>query len=492
MRQQQISANRRLQHSLATRVSDGVHDWMSTSMPPWPGQHTDAESQLDQQLSVEQQTASVTFKHPRELLQDTLWPLTHSVQQGSDDLNPHAAPKAKELYNRLLKGLPKPPWYMIDPDGSPRSAWDFLLAIFTIALVIYVPVLIGLYSSALQCVFVAGHTPESADEPHAPPQPQSAVQFMTLTNMAFLFDIILNFLTGVRQYNPETGMIEYCYNLKTVATQYASTWLALDVVSCLPVECILNAAGVTHSYNAGHLNRLLKVFGLRRRAHGDPFRLINHIPFIRRNFNYSLRLVVVSASMLLLGLHYFACGLWLVLRLQDFPANTWPVELNLLDPYPIVFQCWTWSVFAVTSAMIGLGYGSYPPQTFPEAVLWTVEMMVMAGGFAVVNGFVLSAILEFLASKARYKAKLMQVRREVERRRLPVDIQDKVLRFYELKHVENVQDAAVFMNELAPALRLEVGLLSSLCLITTALYSGGTLRQLRTKMLCQRCFQKAN
>lgn len=37
---------------------------------------------------------------------------------------------------------------------------------------------------------------------------------------------------------------------------------------------------------------------------------------MRRNFNYSLRLVVLSASLLLLGLHYFACALWLVLRVQ--------------------------------------------------------------------------------------------------------------------------------------------------------------------------------
>jgi hypothetical protein len=29
--------------------------------------------------------------------------------------------------------------------------------------------------------------------------------------------------------------------------------------------------------------------------------------------------------------------------------------------------------------MIGLGYGSYPPVTFPEAVLWIVEMICMAG-----------------------------------------------------------------------------------------------------------------
>lgn len=29
--------------------------------------------------------------------------------------------------------------------------------------------------------------------------------------------------------------------------------------------------------------------------------------------------------------------------------------------------------------MIGLGYGSYPPETYPEAVLWIVAMICLAG-----------------------------------------------------------------------------------------------------------------
>lgn len=38
--------------------------------------------------------------------------------------------------------------------------------------------------------------------------------------------------------------------------------------------------------------------------------------------------------------------------LQGFPAETWPVQLGLLDDIN-VYQCWTWCVFAVASAMIG-------------------------------------------------------------------------------------------------------------------------------------------
>jgi hypothetical protein len=36
-----------------------------------------------------------TPRHPRALLVDTLWPLTHDTEAASCDLAPHAAPKAK-------------------------------------------------------------------------------------------------------------------------------------------------------------------------------------------------------------------------------------------------------------------------------------------------------------------------------------------------------------------------------------------------------------
>jgi hypothetical protein len=43
--------------------------------------------------------------------------------------------------------------------------------------------------------------------------------------------------------------------------------------------------------------------------------------------------------------------------LQGFPEGTWPVVLHLVEPNQgdtvNVHQAWTWSVFAVTSAMIG-------------------------------------------------------------------------------------------------------------------------------------------
>eukprot|EP00775_Hariotina_reticulata_P005141 gene5141-5381_t len=437
-----------------------------------------------------------TLSHWRLLL-EALCPLTHSAASETDELAPHSQPKAQELFKTLVKGVQDRPWYMISPNGTFRQLWDLLMFVFSAGLVLYIPVLIAFFDGRSECTYVSGFSTLQDDDSLTPVQRSSGVVFLTITNMAFLVDIMLNFLTGVCRFNKDTALVEVVWDLPVVAKVYCKTWLLIDVLSCLPMECIVAAAtpGMTNCYNLPHLNsqaeapwsrgllmiavnlkqlppaaghprlqcRLLKAVGWRRRAHGDPFRFINRLPCLRDNFNYSLRLVIKSASLLLLGLHYFACALWFVLRLQGFPDQSWPVQLHLLDNSS-VYQWWTWSVFAVTSAMIGLGYGSYPPVSFPEAVLWILEMIFMAAGFAVVNGFILSAILEALAGQARTKAKLMQARKAGERHGLPDRLKRQVINYFQLKYMGGMGDPGdSVMSELEPGLQLQVAVATVGC-----------------------------
>ena len=56
--------------------------------------------------------------------------------------------------------------------------------------------------------------------------------------------------------------------------------------------------------------------------------------------------------------------------------------------------------------MIGLGYGSYPPVTWGEALVWTFAMLTTASMFAVVNGFIIATILSSASSRHRYKERM--------------------------------------------------------------------------------------
>lgn len=47
---------------------------------------------------------------------------------------------------------------------------------------------------------------------------------------------------------------------------------------------------------------------------------------------------------------------------------------------------WLWSFFNFVSCLIGLSYGSYPPATWPEALLWIFAMLSLTVMFAMFNG----------------------------------------------------------------------------------------------------------
>lgn len=73
--------------------------------------------------------------------------------------------------------------------------------------------------------------------------------------------------------------------------------------------------------------------------------------------------------------------------------------------------------------MIGLGYGSYPPVTWGEALVWTFAMLATATMFAVMNGFIIATILSSASSRHRYKERMdMIVVRLLARCLVPVSL----------------------------------------------------------------------
>ena len=62
------------------------------------------------------------------------------------------------------------------------------------------------------------------------------------------------------------------------------------------------------------------------------------------------------------------------------------------------------SYFAIVSAQIGLGYGSYPPITWPEALVWVFIMLIVAGMWAILGGLIVSFIMASSIGRQEYKA----------------------------------------------------------------------------------------
>ena len=129
-----------------------------------------------------------------------------------------------------------------------------------------------------------------------------------------------------------------------------------------------------------------------------------------------------TAAHALLLVHFAACIMWFAVRIQGFPPGTvhtsfrtvqyipdclvarlnvqamvcwahaldstdnplicmrlspgtWPVQLGIVSSS--TGTQYLWSLFSAASVMIGLGYGAYPPVTWPEVRILTVSQLWM-------------------------------------------------------------------------------------------------------------------
>ncbi|GAB4813250.1 hypothetical protein N2152v2_000296 [Parachlorella kessleri] len=374
------------------------------------------------------------------------------------------------------------PWFMVDPEGPLRHAWDLVAYALIWVLIIFVPLRIAFIDQERQCHYLRFTPSEEVpgDEgAHAPtafgtilmsciniffivsrqanlflnfltggapgamvggntrtqhgnqiPPPLQADLFLNFLTTA---DLFLNFLTGV----PATpvaaagGEVMPDYHFRHVAVHYVRTWFLVDFSACFPLNCVLTWAHPEDNfYNLGNLIWLLRVLGLRRRF-GGLLEWVNTQLDVRREISTGLRRILKFAAVVLVVNHYYACLLWLVIRVEHFPAGTWPDQLHIVDA-PMGEQ-WLFAYFTLISSMIGLSYGSYPPITWPEALVWVFAMITVAAMFAVLNGLILSFILSATARRQQYQELLDAAVRLVDTQRVPRSLQNEILGFLKAK-----------------------------------------------------------
>ncbi|KAK9868627.1 hypothetical protein WJX84_000472 [Apatococcus fuscideae] len=285
--------------------------------------------------------------------------------------------------------------------------------------------------------------------------------FPVLTNAFFVADILVNFMTGTVDSQNRVH-----YQLLGVWKAYLTSWFLIDIIACLPLECILaNAATHVNFYNTPKLIRLLRAVGIRRRCGGDPFRWVDRISTKRREFSYSAKRLVTTALLLCGVVHYFACLLWWTVRLQEYPDITWPVQIGIVDA--IVPVQWLWSIFNIVSAMIGLSYGPFPPRTWGEALVFLIAMVTVAVLFAVFNGFILAAILYSSGSRHRIKKRMDDVLEMTRLRNLPSDMRTQILDYFMYKYREGqLEETDGLLHELPHEMQVRVAIQSTGGLLT--------------------------
>lgn len=182
--------------------------------------------------------------------------------------------------------------------------------------------------------------------------------------------------------------------MKLIATNYLSTWFAVDFLAVLPFQ-YLEPGEFRGSdrridvrelklYRYLGLTRFLKLIRLMKYSRSIN-RLLNQL-----NKNQGVkRMLFVSITMFFL-VHLIACIYYMTAMFADFNPNTWVAQKGILNeaPHRKYLFAFNWALQTLTT----VGYGDVSPNNFTERLVSLVWMIVGVAFYSFTIGNLASII----------------------------------------------------------------------------------------------------
>ena len=340
--------------------------------------------------------------------------------------------------------------WMIHPMSNVHAIWDVLVSLLVLLTVITMPLSIGW--DDLNDAFFA----------------------MNLTvDFIFLLDVCKNFCTGFIDENDAVIM-----DAKVVRRNYLTGFFITDLCSSLPLDLILRAAGASDAGGAVtgtkqslkmlKLLRMAKLFRLLRIS-----RLFKHIKELllyleeRLNFRISdgfTKLLRLGIGAIVLG-HWIGCFNFMLVRLHNFPEDSWVVYAGLDDKD--AYTQWSWSFFKALAQMIMIGFET-PPFTNASCDTashwcgiehWITLMCLYIG--AVFYSLLISSISAVLQTASlasrQFEEKLTVIDDYMRSKKLPAAMREKVKDYFHLQHANGkLYNETEILDMVTPILRREI------------------------------------
>ncbi|CAF4419925.1 unnamed protein product [Rotaria sp. Silwood2] len=284
--------------------------------------------------------------------------------------------------------------------------------------------------------------------------------FNVISDAFFLFDIIVNFRTGVLRND---YIDEIILEPRLIAINYIKTWFILDLLSSLPVDyffLLFDTGDHSGGYTIARTGRAIKVLRLVKLL--SLLRLLRLSRLVRYIHQWEEFLSIASMVMRILNLialiillaHWNGCLQFMIPMFQNFPSDCW-VALNALQNAPWTEQ-YTVALFKALSHMLCIGYGRYPPQSYVDMWLTMLSMVIGAMCYAVTIGHVSALVQSFDTSRRLYNEKFKQVEEYMAWRKLPREMRNRISDYYEHRYQGKIFHEDTILNELSENLRLDV------------------------------------
>ncbi|CAF3589604.1 unnamed protein product [Rotaria socialis] len=330
---------------------------------------------------------------------------------------------------------------IIHPCSNFRFYWDLIMLILLITNVIVLPVAIAFFSDEINSA--------------------RWISFNVISDAFFLFDIIVNFRTGVLRND---YIDEIILEPRLIAKNYIKTWFMLDLASSLPVDYFFllfdtgehsgGYSSIARTGRAIKVLRLVKLLSLLRLLRLS--RLVRYIHQWEEFLSIAsmvMRILNLLALIILLA-HWNGCLQFMIPMFQNFPSDCW-VALNALQNAPWTEQ-YTVALFKALSHMLCIGYGRYPPQSYVDMWLTMLSMVIGAMCYAVTIGHVSALVQSFDTSRRLYNEKFKQVEEYMAWRKLPREMRNRISDYYEHRYQGKIFHEDSILQELSERLRLDV------------------------------------
>ena len=146
----------------------------------------------------------------------------------------------------------------------------------------------------------------------------------------------------------------------------------------------------------------------------------------------------------------------LVNKYNGYHINSWVVRKELHTPDTPVLSIYIWSVFMSLSQMLSIGYGQFPPSSFTEMIVVFVFLIVGAILWSVIIGLITNIISSSNLNSSAFKNKLSEIKEYMHFRKLPHQLKEDVVEYYNVRYQSNNFEEHKILPELNPILRTQV------------------------------------
>ena len=221
----------------------------------------------------------------------------------------------------------------------------------------------------------------------------------SIVDLIFMFDVLANCFSAVYIDN------ELITSLKKILSNYAKTWMLLDIISGIPFNMILAQTSWGSLTKLIKLPRLYRCVKIAKILQGSVLDKLYSIRFFRYFFDISLRSkrFLYFTCIFFIVCHLLTCSWYFISTLDD--RNNWVLKYGYSDRSEN--ELYISSAYWVVTTLATVGYGDITPANSLERGVCIIVMLLGVFFYSYTVGIITNLMTEIDLNRQRVDNKLL-------------------------------------------------------------------------------------